>query len=122
MIKQFLIAASALILLSCNSSEKLDGFNQEAWIKDGFGCNNTRAAEKTALDTQKEKLLKLNQGEVIDILGKPDRQELDSRNKKLFIYFMEPGPDCSNALAQPLQMHIRFSALGISYEISYKNL
>lgn len=119
--RNVLLAAIILLLSHCTATELID-FDEETWKKDRSGCQSLRIPLKTALDHNKEKLLKLQQEEVISLLGKPDRQELDSRNKKLFIYFLEPGDDCANAQSGPLQLHIRFSALGISYEVAYKNL
>jgi hypothetical protein len=122
MIKKIFIFSFVCFLSGCHSSVEMKGFDKELWFKDLSGCQSLRVSQKAVLDLEKDNLLRLNQEEIILALGKPDRQELDSRNKKLFIYFLEPGPDCPNSQVNPLQMHVRFNALGTSFEVAYKNL
>ncbi len=42
-----------------------------------------------------EKMLGLNEMEIVDLLGKPDKQELYKRNQKFYRYYLQPGPACS---------------------------
>jgi outer membrane protein assembly factor BamE (lipoprotein component of BamABCDE complex) len=74
---------------------------------------------RTTLDQQKEKLLALDQMQVVELLGRPDQNELSSRNQKFFYYFIEPGPDCqSSSGAEPERLAIRFNAMGLAKEVA----
>ena len=66
---------------------------------------------------EKEKLLALDEVQVIKVLGKPDRNELFKRNQKFYHYYLEPSVGCSNAVDTPLRLSIRFNAMGLAKEI-----
>ena len=66
---------------------------------------------------EKEKLLALDEVQVIKVLGKPDRNELFKRNQKFYHYYLEPSEGCLNAVDTPLRLSIRFNAMGLAKEI-----
>jgi outer membrane protein assembly factor BamE (lipoprotein component of BamABCDE complex) len=69
--------------------------------------------------SQKEKLLGLNEIEVVGTLGKPDQQEIYKRHEKFYYYFLDPSPECENAPENPSRrLIIRFNAVGLSKEIN----
>ena len=71
-----------------------------------------------ALLSQKEKLLSLSELEIVDVLGKPDQQELYKRNQKFYYYFIKPSRDCNPSLSgNSLRLVIRFNAVGLAKEI-----
>lgn len=71
-----------------------------------------------ALLSQKEKLLSLSELEIVDVLGKPDQQELYKRNQKFYYYFIKPSEDCNlPSPANSLRLVIRFNAVGLAKEI-----
>ena len=74
---------------------------------------------REAIDHEKEKLLSLNQTQIVKLLGRPDRNELSTRNQKFFYYFIDPAPSCNtraDSLAERLV--IRFSAVGLATEVA----
>ena len=80
----------ALILLSCSKPlPVLDGINVNDWKDDKFGCNGKRLAMSAAMLAQKEKLLSLDETQIIKLLGKPDVNELYKRNEKFFRYYLK---------------------------------
>jgi hypothetical protein len=93
------------------------------WKNDKDGCAGERATMTDALLSQKEKLLSLSELEIVHVLGKPDKQELYKRNQKFYYYFIRPSPDCvPPSSAKPLQLVIRFNAMGLANEIGTEEL
>ena len=74
---------------------------------------------RESIESQKEKLLALDQLQIVELLGRPDQNELSKRNQKFFYYFIDPAPRCagaSNTAAKRLV--IRFNAMGLAKEVS----
>jgi hypothetical protein len=109
-----------ILFVSCSKPlPALEGIDRAQWIEDRNACKNVRASMRTTLDQQKEKLLALDQMQVVELLGRPDQNELSSRNQKFFYYFIEPGPDCqSSSGAEPERLAIRFNAMGLAKEVA----
>jgi len=109
----------SLIFFSCGKSlpeiEKLD---LEAWRKDKNACENYRSKNIESIRTQKEKFLALNESQIIELLGRPDRNELYKRNQKFFHYYLEAAKDCSNAKENASRLIIRFNAMGLAKEVA----
>lgn len=119
-----LLISSFFLLQSCGTKKKkirrLQNFDSIAWIEDRKGCRGDRLAMKDDLLKQKFRMRGLRSGQIVDILGKPDAEELQSRNQKYYIYFVEPGPDCSEAVDGALALYVRFTAVGIANEITLR--
>ena len=113
------IAVMFFILCSCGQSlPHIDGIDVTQWKNDKNGCAGTRAEMADALLSQKEKLLALSELDIVDVLGKPDQQELYKRNQKFYYYFIKPSPDCDlSSTAKSLRLVIRFNAMGLAKEI-----
>lgn len=92
----------------------LEGMDLVRWKTDRNGCEHQRSAMKEALDRQKEKLLALDELQVVELLGKPDRHELYKRNQKFYYYFIEPAPDCAPQDTTDSKLTIRFNAMGLA--------
>jgi outer membrane protein assembly factor BamE (lipoprotein component of BamABCDE complex) len=109
-----------VICFSCNKPlPTLEGLDLERWKKDKNACNNIRINMREAIDEQKNKLLSLDQMQIVKLLGKPDKNELSTRNQKFFYYFLEPGPACEgidDSITDKLV--IRFNAIGLAKEIA----
>lgn len=111
----------SIALLFCVACDKplptLDGVDKERWEEDKNGCNNVRMTMRHSIESQKEKLLTLDQLQIVELLGRPDQNELSSRNQKFFYYFIEPGPACGNSNdSQAARLAIRFNAMGLAKE------
>ena len=112
----------ALIVL-CFSCDKplpaLEGMDLEKWREDKNACQKIRPSMRGAVERQKEKFLSLDQMQVVTLLGKPDQNELYSRNQKFFYYFIDPAPGCGVASdSTALRLVIRFNAVGLAKEVS----
>lgn len=110
----------SIVFISCGKSlPSLDGVDEMAWKDDKGGCNRKRASMIAAIDTEKEKLLALDEMKIVKLLGKPDRNELFTRNQKFYGYFLEPGPECAGISAKVAKkLVIRFNAVGLAKEVA----
>src|SRR5690606_38740330 len=72
----------------------LDNIDLKKWKDDPNACREERTGMVNALREQKSKLLGLSEMDIIKLLGKPDQNELYTRNQKFYHYYIEPGPAC----------------------------
>lgn len=109
-----------LTVLSCSKPlPTLEGLDASRWKEDKNGCLRQRATMREAIDREKEKLLSLDQMEVVSLLGRPDQNELYSRNQKFFYYFLDPAPACGGESAPGAErLVIRFNAVGLAKEVA----
>lgn len=118
----FLLVLSITFQLTyCRKKKSIEGFDTKAWTEDVNGCQAKRAAMMDDLLKIKFKLRGQKIGEIKDILGRPDAIELYKRDQKYYIYYMEPGVECSAAKEDPLKLYVRFTAVGIANELSIRN-
>lgn len=71
-----------------------------------------------ALKEQKNKLLALDEMEIINLLGRPDENELYKRNQKFYHYFLEPAESCAPSAKKPVKLILRFTAMGLVNEVA----
>lgn len=91
----------------------------QVWKDDKLACGSKRTAMIETIEGQAEKLLALNEQEIISLLGKPDENELYKRNQKFFYYFLQPSPSCENSeTVDPKKLVIRFNAVGLAKEVA----
>jgi hypothetical protein len=107
------------ILVSCGKPlPTIEGIELDAWEQDKDACNGKRASTISLLREQKNKLLGLDEMNVVKLLGKPDENELYKRNEKFFHYFLEPSEKCNpGGKKAPLRLNIRFNAMGLAKEV-----
>jgi len=110
----------SFLLGSCGKSlPVLDGVDQLSWKKDKNACAGKRSEMIEDIQAQKEKLLALSELEIVELLGKPDQNELYKRNQKFYYYFVQPSLACDSSKADhPTRLVIRFNAMGLAKEIS----
>lgn len=119
LLRRSLFAASLLSIVGCgNDLPALNGIDAKAWQNDKNGCNGVRAANIAALQEQKHHFLGLSEMEIVDVFGKPDKNELAKRNQKFYHYFLQPSTDCQTPAELPLRLSIRFNAMGLAKEIA----
>jgi hypothetical protein len=112
------IAFIAFFIFSCGKpAPSLEGIDLAQWKEDKNGCTYKRAAMKDAVKKQKNKLLALNEIEIVTLLGKPDRNELFKRNQKFYYYFLDPSDKCTQHDTTALKLSIRFNAMGLAKEV-----
>jgi hypothetical protein len=105
---------------------KIEGMEYSLWKSDVYGCNSNREYLIHFIISNKEKFLRYNQNQMIDILGKPENQTLYNRGQTFFYYYIKYHPSCGekNALSdsEQIKLEIRFDALNRSKEIYVYNL
>lgn len=113
---------SIVVLLSCFACDKplptLEGIDRQRWGQDRNGCHHERAGMRRAIEGEKEKLLALDEMQVVKLLGRPDRNELSSGKQKFYYYFIEASPDCGAHDSTAQRLAIRFNALGLAKEVA----
>jgi hypothetical protein len=114
------LIALILTLFSCgNSLPTLDGVDIHEWKNDKNGCSGKRIPMLASIQAQTEKLLSLSEQEIISILGKPDENELYTRNQKFYYYNIGPSLSCSSSVrVNPKKLVIRFNAVGLAKEVA----
>lgn len=116
-----LLNVSLLIILlsACGKpAPRLDHFDQDAWQADRDACGNQRMAMLPVIEEQKEKLLGLDEMTLVQVLGKPDQNELYKRNQKFYFYYLEPAPECAGGKTTAKRLSVRFNATGLAKEIN----
>jgi hypothetical protein len=104
---------ASLIFSSCKEAPKLEGFNSELWKEDKKGCKGKRTYLSEILLTKTSDLRGVDDDDIVEILGKPDKYEGETRGKKTYYYYTQPGSQCeSNLMLEGAQIVIEFNAIG----------
>ena len=105
------------MMISCGKPlPNLEKIDLEKWKDDKWGCFKERSKALPELILQKEKLKGLSQDAIVDLLGRPDKNELYKRNQKFFYYYLTPGEKCGkDTITQRLSL--RFNAMGFAKEV-----
>ena len=116
--KKFRLALCLLMLAAACEQPlpTLEGIDLSQWKNDKNGCLGARKLSIQLLQDQKKKLQGLTEMQVIELLGRPDQNELYSRNQKFFYYLLEPGKACGK-IADAKRLSVRFNATGRAKEI-----
>lgn len=121
------LLSTCWLALACDSSPKSDWaqgrpFHADVWKKDKLGCQGHRAKLAAEFDSIRRNLRGMSQDQILKVLGNPDFQNLQTRNQKLYIYFVEKGEQCQHAQAdsRARTVAIRFNAIGYATEITYQ--
>lgn len=69
---------------------------------------------------QREKLKKLSEMDLFELLGRPDENQLLERNQKFFTYYLEPGPGCDNPKEDAKKLILRLNAMGLAKEVTIR--
>lgn len=117
---RWLSAITVLLIVSGCGRElpKLENLDLKQWSQDKNACGTYRTENLESLKSQKEKLLALKEMQVVELLGRPDRNELYRRNQKFYYYYLKPAPECPNYNTDnSARLAIRFNAMGLAKEV-----
>jgi|SRR5690606_10395188 len=118
-LQRWIALAIIFVAISCGNNEiTLEGVDLDVWKQDPKGCRNMRAAMGAQLENQREKLLRLSDMEIVDLLGKPDENELFVRSQQFYRYYIDPAPSCEAGKGHPRVLIVRFNAVGVCHEVS----
>lgn len=120
--RKWLLLSVVSLVFSCGKPlPDLSPIDLAQWKEDKGGCKNFRTSYLVQLTEQKDELKGLSEGDVIKLLGRPDRNELYKRNQKFYYYDLEPGKVCDTTLLNQ-QLILRFNAMGMAKEVSIETL
>jgi hypothetical protein len=112
----------SIAFISCRSTpvEVGEGFDSEVFRSDRNACLNKRLDMKESLTRGKDALIGHSENDMFSTLGRYDLQMLDARNQKVFIYFLEPGPQCDRKPSEAISMAVYFNATKLVKEITFQ--
>ncbi len=78
-----------------------------------------RSSMQESIIAQHSKLLALEELQIVELLGKPDQNELYKRNQKFFYYYLQSAKECNagDSTLIPKRLSIRFNAMGLAKEV-----
>ncbi len=113
-----------LLCISACNSEKIDmpGLDIKAFKTDRGACEDKRPNLVNDLKAEKDSLIGKSENAIIKYLGRYDKQLLDERNTKIFIYYLAPGSHCQNPAipSDALSMAVWFNATKMAKEITFQ--
>lgn len=115
-----IILSLPLLITACTKKADVGDFDSAKWIGDQNGCLNQRSEMVQDLIKVKPNLLALYHKSIIEVLGKPDAEELYERSQTYYWYYIDPSPKCDQPSENPRKLSIRFTAMGIANEIDIK--
>ncbi|MGD1839896.1 MAG: hypothetical protein ACFB0B_03230 [Thermonemataceae bacterium] len=107
-----------LALLACKELPDLKDFDEESWQADKMGCNAQRLAAIESFRMNKEAMMGLSQKQIMQLLGKPDEQNLYRRNQKFYVYYLRSSTCEGVSKTAERAVSIRFSAIDNVTEIN----
>ncbi|AFK03220.1 hypothetical protein Emtol_2081 [Emticicia oligotrophica DSM 17448] len=121
--RKLIVLLVCLSFFSCKKKEANFGkFDLQSFKTDRGGCEGKREKLVEDLKTQKNNILGLTENQVVDNLGRYDFQILSRRNEKVFVYYLEKGPQCE-MIQNPTQarsMILYFNAASLVKEVSFQ--
>ncbi len=113
----FLSLLFILFLSACSDSKQELSEAFSDWDSDPNACAGIRTKLAGELIEKKDLILDLNENQVLEIFGRPDRTKLLKRSQKEFIYFIEPSPECESNSERSKYLWIRIAAISNVSEV-----
>lgn len=123
---QLRICAFLLLVLpfGCSGPDTLGKLNLKAWRNDRGGCNGVRQTLLADFQAEQEQFKGIHVNDLGKMLGRPDVNEIQDRNQKIYLYYVEKGPHCgenSGAKSGAKSVALRVSSIGLVTEVSTQN-
>ncbi|GAB3268200.1 hypothetical protein GCM10027347_37530 [Larkinella harenae] len=102
--------------------DQLGKLDLAKWRTDRGGCQGVRALLVDDFKAVRQELKGKSANEIGKLLGRPDNEQLDDRNQKFYIYFLESGPHCQDpkVKSESRSVALRLSAIGLVTEITFQ--
>ena len=109
-------------ITACGKKLPENNFDTKAWQQDPKACHNSRLALLPELEKVKQNLYGLRESQIQELLGKPEATTLTDQSERLYLYYIEPGPQCSyeSFLSSANKLQVRMNAMGLVTEINYE--
>jgi hypothetical protein len=113
----YIFIATIITLAGTSACSKpqptLEGFNSELWKKDKKGCDGKRSYFAEILLAKSTEIKGMDDDDVAELLGKPEKSSWEDRGKKTYIYYIQPGKQCDTSfILEGIKLAIEFDALG----------
>jgi hypothetical protein len=118
-----ILIITLLALASCQKKKAdLGTFDLQSFKTDRGGCEGKRERLIEELKTLRPKILGLTENQIVDNFGRYDFQILSRRNEKVFVFFLEHGPQCEaiQKSTQARSMILYFNAASLVKEVSFQ--
>ncbi|CCH02987.1 hypothetical protein FAES_4988 [Fibrella aestuarina BUZ 2] len=121
-----ILSATALlaVCLSCSGPDSLGKLNLKAWRDDRGACNGVRPGLLDDFMAVRDQIKGIHSNDLGKMLGRPDINQITDRNQKLYIYYVEKGPQCDGnvgAKSNAKSVALRVNAVGLVSEVTIQN-
>lgn len=107
-----------LLNLGCKEKKSIPGFDHNAWKSHKLGCEGNRSAVVNDILDNKKTWQGLDDDDIVELLGAPERSYYYERNVRAFGYYLHPGKQCDSKLAGfGSRLIVEFNATGFSKRI-----
>jgi len=114
----FYISLLFLVAISCKEKKVIQGFDASAWKLSRMGCEGKRSDQVNFILNNKKEWLGIDDDEIVDLLGRPERSYYYERNVRAFGYYLNAGKQCdSNQISFGKRIIVEFNATGFSKRI-----
>ncbi|MFL5731429.1 MAG: hypothetical protein ACJ75J_18210 [Cytophagaceae bacterium] len=119
----YLLICGALIFAGCSEGYQLQGFDKKVWQLDKKGCEGKRKELVGILIQNKPRFKGMDDDDLLNLLGKPEKTVYYGRGRKDYSYFINPGNQCQNNQDMPAgsRLLVEFDALGYVNIITLQN-
>jgi hypothetical protein len=110
----YLIFCLLIVLTSCSDGYQVKDFDKGQWKRDKKGCSGKRIELVKILLNNKARFKGLDDDDLLDLLGKPEKTVYYGRGRKDYSYYVTPGGQCEDkADTKPgSRLLVEFDALG----------
>ena len=118
------LLATYLLGTGCAGPDTLGKLNLKAWRDDRGACNGVRPGLFNEFMAVRDQLKGIHSNDLGKILGRPDVNQITDRNQKLYVYYVEKGPQCgenTGAKSNARSVALRVSAIGLVTEVTVQN-
>ncbi|MBO0950422.1 hypothetical protein [Fibrella forsythiae] len=122
--KSLCLSGLVTLIFSCAGPDKLGTLDLKAWRNDRGGCNGVRQTLVSNFMAVRDQFKGLHVNDLGKMLGRPDVNEITDRNGKVYVYYIEKGPHCSEntgAKSGAKSVALRVSSIGLVTEVTTQN-
>ncbi|RYF70232.1 MAG: hypothetical protein EOO39_16110 [Cytophagaceae bacterium] len=123
-VKSIVLSGLVILMFACAGPDKLGTLDLKAWRNDRGGCNGVRQTLMANFMTVRDQFKGLHVNDLGKMLGRPDVNEITDRNGKVYVYYVEKGPHCSDntgAKSGAKSVALRVSSIGLVTEVTTQN-
>lgn len=113
-----------MCLCGCAGPDSLGKLNLKAWRDDRGSCKGQRTQLFADFMAVRDQLKGIHANDLGKMLGRPDINQITDRNQKLYIYYVEKGPQCgenTGTKSSAKTVALRVSAIGLVTEVTVQN-